>query len=331
MNDSYDLVSVGDCSLDTFLTPSEAETLCEINTKDCLVCFSYGDKIPVESLDFSVGGNAANNAVGGARLGLKTGIITTIGGDILGREIFETLTAEGVHLEFVTKNEKGKSNFSTVINYSGERTILSYHAPKEYVFPKEFPEAKWVYLTSMGEGYEDFTAKLLEYLEKHPEVNLAVNPGSKQLRSGLELLKPILFRTQVLYVNREEAQKITGIAKSVGAEKNLLEGLLNMGPHTAIVTDGPSGAYVSNGQSYLFCPIFPSKVASRTGAGDAFGSATLTALIKGKTLEEALLWGAVNSASVIGQVGAQKGLLREEEMNQWLIKANEAGVTVRPL
>jgi sugar/nucleoside kinase (ribokinase family) len=52
-------------------------------------------------------------------------------------------------------------------------------------------------------------------------------------------------------------------------------------------------------------------------------------LIKGKTFEEALLWGTVNSASVIGYTGPQKGLLKEEEMLEWLERARSSGVEVK--
>jgi len=61
---NFDLLSVGDASIDTFMTPIETETICTINKKECLIAFKYGDKIPVKNLEFSIGGNAANNAVG---------------------------------------------------------------------------------------------------------------------------------------------------------------------------------------------------------------------------------------------------------------------------
>ena len=51
MNEQIELLSIGDATLDVFLTPSESETLCSIDTKECLICFSYGDKIPVKNID----------------------------------------------------------------------------------------------------------------------------------------------------------------------------------------------------------------------------------------------------------------------------------------
>ena len=69
--ENFDLLSIGDASIDTFMTPLESETLCKIDTKECFIAFAYGEKIPVKNLEFSAGGNAANNAVGTRRMGLN--------------------------------------------------------------------------------------------------------------------------------------------------------------------------------------------------------------------------------------------------------------------
>ena len=87
MNNQLELLSIGDASVDVYLTPTQSEALCEINTKDCYIAFSYGEKIPVKNLEFSVGGNAANNAVGVTRLGIKTGLVLTLGDDSAGKQI----------------------------------------------------------------------------------------------------------------------------------------------------------------------------------------------------------------------------------------------------
>jgi sugar/nucleoside kinase (ribokinase family) len=322
------LLSIGDATIDIFMTPTESESSCQLNDKDCHICFTYGDKIPVKNVEFSAGGNASNNAVGAVRLGIPTSLVLTLGNDSIGNQIVEKLASEGIDLTYVTRQQASSSNFSVVINYSGERTIFTYHAPKSYEFPVKLPIAQWVYLTSMGETYKPFYNHMLDWLRTNTNVKLAFNPGSWQLKDGLEGMGDVLKLTHIVYLNREEAEKLTGLENTDGKEKELLTAMFHLGPRITIITDGTKGSMAFDGTKYYKCNTLPVDAYERTGAGDAFGSAFLSAIIKGKTLNEALIWGTVNSASVIGYTGPQRGLLKESEMPVWLERAKSSGVKV---
>jgi sugar/nucleoside kinase (ribokinase family) len=328
--DNFDLLSIGDASIDTFMTPLESETLCTIDQKQCLIAFSYGDKIPVKNLEFSIGGNAANDSVGTRRLGVNSAIVLTLGQDSVGEMIVSRLKDEGVDLTYVIEQPGTTSNYSTIINYSGERTIFVYHAPRSYEFPVHLPVAPWVYLTSMGESFRPFYTHFIEWLSQNPSVKLAFNPGSWQLRAGYEAIKDIIEKTHMIYVNREEAEKLTNFGESTGRDRDLLIALNKLGPKICVITDGGNGAfaYDSINGKFMKVGVLPVDAYERTGAGDAFGSGCLSALIHGKSLDEALLWGTCNSASVIGYTGSQRGLLKFEEMPVWLERAKSSGVRV---
>lgn len=326
-----DLLTIGDATIDVFMTPTDSEGLCRLDTKECLIAFPYGAKIPVKNLEFTIGGNAANNAVGVKRLGVSSSIVLTLGDDSVGGMIVERLRNEGVDLTYVIQQPGTSSNYSSIINYSGERTIFVYHAPRSYEFPVQLPSIPWVYLTSMGESFRPFYNHFVEWLIKNPNVKLAFNPGSWQIRGGIEAIGKVITLTHLIFVNREEAEKLTNFGASLGKEKELLVALSNLGPKICIITDGANGAFAYNRQVFLKSKVLPVDAYERTGAGDAFGAGCLSALIKGKNLDEALLWGTVNSASVIGYTGAQKGLLKEEEIPEWLERCKSSGTIVEEL
>lgn len=326
--ENLDLLSIGDATIDVFLTPTESEELCRVDTKECFVAFKYGAKIPVKNLEFSMGGNAANNSVGVTRLGVKTAVVLTIGDDNIGSQIIQSLKNEGVDATYVVQQPSTTSTYSTIINYGGERTIFVYYPPRSYEFPVALPTPPWVYLTSLGESFRPFYNHMAEWLMKNPNIKLAFNPGPWQLKSGLEVIGSVLKLTDTLFVNREEAEGLTNFGKSQGKEKELLTAVSNLGPKVCVITDGGNGVFAYNRQVFLKCPVLPVDAYERTGAGDAFGSGCLSALIKGKNLDEALLWGTVNSASVIGYTGAQKGLLKEGDLPVWLERARSSGVKV---
>src|SRR6185369_12271995 len=142
---AYDLISIGDAVIDTFLPLENVEV--KIIDGEPKLLLPYGDKVPVgESLSL-VGGNAANNAVASAKLGLKTAIYVNIGSDHDGQKIKDSLKAEGVDLKYVVKNDQIATIRHIVLDFKSERTILTYHQPWKYNLP-DLDQTRWVYLTS---------------------------------------------------------------------------------------------------------------------------------------------------------------------------------------
>lgn len=299
---------MGDTTEDIFLGMHDASLQCDIDGANCKLCLDYADKIAVESkVDISAVGNAANHAIGIARLGLSSGLYTIVGKDDEGEKTKTILEQNGVDSSFVVFDEEHGTNLSIVINFRTERTILVYHEPRTYQLPDVSP-AKWMYLTSAsGNGVKDLHAQTVQFLDAHPETKLAFNPGTHQIHLGKEELLPVLTKTNLLFVNREEAAQVLEI--ETRDIKTLASGFHQLGIATVIITDGPDGAYASDGRNIYFLAIYPEPVVERTGAGDAFGSGVLGALIHGKSIVDAMQWGNANSTSVVQYIGAREGLL----------------------
>jgi sugar/nucleoside kinase (ribokinase family) len=311
----YDLISIGDATIDLFVGIDDASVVCDIKKDSCLLCISYADKIPVSSFQRVIGGNAANNAVGSSRLGLKSAISTIVGSDDTGKKVIEMLTKEKVSTAFVQVAKGQETNSSVVLNYKTERTILVYHVDRMYKLPK-LRATKWIYLTSMGKNHQGIHDELLSYLQK-TKTKLGFNPGTHQLKEGLEKLRPLLAVTDVVFVNKEEARRLVGDIRGMA---ELLSALRSTGPKIAVITDGEKGSYAFDGQKYWACGITGTHVLQRTGAGDAFATAFVAALQHKKSIPEALRWGTMNSASVISQIGPQAGLLTKSQMASRLRK-----------
>ena len=97
--------------------------------------------------------------------------------------------------------------------------------------------------------------------------------------------------------------------------KSMLEALKIKDYQVVVITDGGNGAYAYEGKNYYYCPTFPSEVISTLGAGDSFASTFCAALYRnGKNVGNALMYGSVNSASVVSKFGATEGLLTFEEI-----------------
>jgi len=258
-------------------------------------------------------GNSANVAVGVSRLGLKAAFYTHLGNDSIGKEEIEIFKKENVATDYIVWDKKHGSNFSAVLNYRAERTILIHHEARDYNLPN-FAGAKWMYFSSLAPGHEKLNAQIPEYVKKY-NVKLGFNPGSYQLKEGLEVLGPILKSTTVFLVNKEEAQTLLGNSADV---KELLRGLKNKGPEIVVITDDGKGSYCFDGTNFYYLDIFHVPVVEMTGAGDAYSTGFISALIHGNDVKEAMRWGIFNSASVIQYVGAREGLLRKGQMEKFL-------------
>jgi sugar/nucleoside kinase (ribokinase family) len=317
-----DVLSVGDVVTDAFIRLLPDQAVVEYG-KDGQPDLSipFGTKIPYDHAEILAGvGNAANASVAFARLGLKSGLVANVGGDPWGREIIDSLHKSKVDTRFIHINPGKKSNYHYVLWYKDERTILIKHEEYDYHWPRfriiDIP--KWVYFSSISHNAMEYHDQIGAWLERHPTVKLAFQPGTFQIEAGPRRLKDIYKRSELIAVNREEATTITG--GDHGNIHELLDKIHELGARIVVISDGHDGAYASDGTNRYKMPIYPDPKPpfERTGAGDAFTSTFVAAIMKGADIENALLWAPVNSMSVVQKVGAQAGLLTEKELDHYL-------------
>jgi len=286
--------------------------------------FELGAKLPYKKLDEVKAVECAPNAaVSMARLGLSVSLMAWLGDDKTGQEMVEYLKNEGVETDDLAVEANKRSNYHFYLRYGADRTKLQRFEDYSYSWHEPAHKPDWLYLGVLGENTWPLHESILAYLDANPDVQLAFQPGMYHLIWGAEKLAPFYKRAKIVVLNREEAAKVTG--KERGEIVDLIGGLHDLGIHVAVITDGPNGAYASDGQKTLFMPIYPDPKApyDRTGAGDAFASTLTAALAMGETLETALTWAPINSMSVSQYIGAQQGLLTKDRLNGYLQAAPE--------
>ena len=322
MNQALDFLAVGDTVVDAFIKLKDAHVTCTVDHGACEICMPFGAKVPYESVTIIPAvGNSANAAVSAARLGLQSGLVTFLGNDVNGRECKFQLEQENVNTSCIVMENGKITNYHYVLWFGDERTILIKHETfKTFLPPIEKPP-RWIYLSSLGEHAKDLHFELDKYLTANPEVKLAFQPGTFQIKMGKDLLAPIYSKTEFFCCNVEEAMQILGT--EVRDVTTLLLGISLLGPKVVCITDGHEGAYMRWKDENYFLPIYPDPLPplERTGAGDAFASTFAAALVAGLDPVEAFRWGPINSMNVVQYVGAQKGLLKKKDIENLLSSA----------
>ncbi len=319
------VLAIGDIFTDAFIRVSDEVGRVD-EQPDGTKRFSipWGSREPYEGVDIvKAVGPAPNAAVSNARLGVRAGLMAFLGDDNTGSEAIAQLNQETVLTDTMSVQAGLKSNYYYVLRMGAERTLLLHNEPYEYRWAQPSERPDWIYLTELSPESWDMHQDLLHYLEENPAVNLAFQPGAFHFKWGVEKLAAFYKRTHLIVLNREEAMKITGLPYD--SIRDLAFALHDLGPQKVVITDGPNGSYASYDFKLVTIPNYPDPAppVDRTGAGDAFASTIVAALALGETMDTALTWAPINSASVVQKLGAQAGLLHRDEIEAFLAQAPE--------
>jgi len=325
----YDVFAIGSATRDGFF-----EGIPFIFVKDKKfrvgkgIALPFGGKIKVPKVIFTTGGGATNTAVTFSRQGFKTGCVCRVGNDVSGEEIRRELEREGVDTKFFQIDKKTPSAYSVIfLTKSGERTILSYKGAGDNISEKLIPwrkiKSRWLYLSSLA-GNRNLLLQAINFARKN-NVFLAINPGMGEL-INFKKSPHLLNNFDIFVLNQEEASFLTGIPFS--KEKEVFEKLDDLIQGLVVMTKGPDGVVVSDGANLWRAGIYrEKKLVDRTGAGDAFASGFVAALItkqvikvknrsvfREKDVETAIKLGSANATSVVEAIGAKAGILRKKDL-----------------
>lgn len=268
-----------------------------------------GQKLDLDEIIFSTGGNVTNAAVTFARQGLDSRYAWCLGTDISSETILRSLDREGVSTTHVHQGDRFASSYSAVLMLSGgERTIFNYKGAMPTAADSELDlsiieEGDWIYISSLGD------MDLLEIIINKAvenDVKVMLNPAGAELQH-MDKLKGLLEDVDILTVNKEEAQLIVNgetIEELARHAHNYCD--------VVIVSDGPNGAVVTDGKTVIHAGMYEDvPVIDRTGGGDAFGSGFLAYYSQGKSLSESIVFASANSTSVVQHIGAKEGILHK--------------------
>jgi len=327
-----------------------------VQGKQSFLILEEGKKIEVSELDIFTGGGSTNSAVSFKKLGFTVDTFCKVGSDTPADFVLKQLQEKGIGTQHIVRSDTMPTGSSFIIpTLSGDRVVFAFRGSNTQLLEKEIPteaikQSDWLYITSLSGNSSKLLLPITEQAKKN-NIPVANNPGISQLAAGAHTLRNALKNIEILILNADEASQFMQSLVQTDKElkekithkytnsknkqdptlmqapihfrdiqfniRDFFETVLSHGPKIVVVTNGAEGVYVASEETIYFHPsIKPKKIASTLGAGDSFGSCFTACIALGKSIENSLLMGILNSSSVISLVGAKNGLLDLQELEK---------------
>ena len=269
-----------------------------------IVC--HDEESYINDFDSNPGGSAANTIIGLSRLGILTSYIGKIAADEEGKILEMNLVSEGVYINNLIETEKGSSGkVLGFIDENGERVLYVDPGVNDEICIDEINinqvnTAKIIHYSSFFGDSLNTQIELLDYISD--SMILSLDPGMFYAKKGVNIIKRILDRTNILLINESELKilfddyysEIDGVTDSDEnlTFKNIVRRVLDDGIDTVVVKRGGENTYaINNKDEEVNVPIFETDMVDTTAAGDSFNVGFLYSYLKGYSLEKSCLIG----------------------------------------
>jgi ribokinase len=277
------------------------------------------------------GGSAANTIYGLAKLGVKTGFVGAVGNDESGKDLLNDFKAAAVDTSQIKLKKTATGSTICLSDKLGRRAIYVSPGANSLLNSKDIDvaylnQAQVVHLSSFADDKQfKLQVDLVKRLKNSVKVSLA--PSMLYAAKGLKALMPLLERTHIIFMNREEIEGLTGKDFRAGSRELMKSGcrivVVTLGKGLAESRVGMVTARICDGKKEYEVgseKVSPKSTLETTGAGDAFAAGFLFGFLKGKSVEDCGLLGDIMAGFVIRKVGARTGLPTLAQLSRKYLK-----------
>jgi 5-dehydro-2-deoxygluconokinase len=269
----------------------------------------------VRSFDAYVGGCPTNVSVGVRRLGLRSALLTALGGDQVADFVLSFLEREGVETKFIPRKPNHRTSAVILTILPPDRFPLTFYrdncADRELtiddVSRAPIAESHLLFLTGTGLSAEPSRSATFAAAERGRlngvgiVVDLDYRPDQWDDPRAFGVMLRSLLRLGTLAMGTEEEARAAGgsddLDRAIGS-------LLETGIESLVVKRGERGATVFRpDRPPVHVPPFQVRVLNVLGAGDAFASGLLYGYLQGWPLERATRMANATGAIVVTRHG----------------------------
>ena len=295
------------------------------------VATQTGDLAEVEQFIKRVAGAELNVATGLARLGLKVGWVSRVGNDSFGRFVLNSLKKEGIDAQGVTLDERYATGFQLkskvengtdpIVEYFRKGSAASHLSPEDFR-AEYFASARHLHLSGVAAALSESSYALLEQAAttmKAQGKTISFDPNLRPVlwkseAEMVEKLNQLAFQADWVLPGIKEGMILTGQRTPEG----IADFYLTRGVQAVIIKTGCDGAWYKTaaGEQGAVAAIKVDNVVDTVGAGDGFAVGVISALLEGRTLQQAIRRGNKIGSLAIQVQGDSEGLPTREALGE---------------
>lgn len=292
----------------------------------------------VKSFSPTVGGSPANIAIGMAKQDIRVGFIGRTSNDSLGQFVINTLEKYDICTKWVLKDScnnclaiteiKSPSDCGSILYRDNVADLNLTYAD---VCEGYIKSAKMLMIsgTALSKSpSREATILAVDYANKHDTIvatDIDYRPFSWNCQEDASLYCTMICeKSDIIFGTKEEFDVVMHLWNKNNLDDNYIANhFLSKKTKVVIIKQGKDGStiYTKDGQK-IVCPIAPADVKKTFGAGDAYASSFISALIKGNKLEKAGLNASAAASIVISGYTCSDISPTTEQLNAYLHKHN---------
>ncbi len=277
----------------------------------------------------SLGGSPTNVAVGAARLGRRSAVVTKVGDDPFGDYVRAALDGFGVDRRWVGTDPALRTPIVFCASFPPDRfPLLFYREPKAPdmnidladVDLAEVAAVPLLWTTGTGLSAEPSRTTTLAALAARPAGAVTVHDLDHRPGFWASPAEPTAMARRALAHATVAVGNLDEVAVAVGTRhpRDAAMALLDLGPRLAVVKLGPRGVLAATSDDLVEVAPIEVDVVNGLGAGDAFGAALCDGLLAGGDLERTLRRANAAGAIVASRLACADAMPTSDEIDRAL-------------
>ena len=289
-----------------------------------------GETVFGQSFHTAPGGKGANQAVAAARLGAEVRMVGRVGGDEFGPALLDGMRREGIDVSGVATDPDNSSGIAMILlDGQKENYIVAIYGAN---LASDRDQVRAV--ETALDGADVLLLQLETPLEVATEAaRIARDRGVRVVwdpAPALDMGRDAYALCDALTPNQAEAEYLTGVpVTDPNSARLAARRLVGEGVSACVVTMAEAGTYYATANDEGFVPPFGVEVIDTVAAGDAFSAGLGVALAEGRSLGDAIRYGAAAGALAVTKRGAQEAMPYRREVDALFADPTQAESTSR--